>query len=167
MPVDDAPELWDTASQSWDYVFRSAVSSAGQPARYQINFVGAFRDAIVLKMSVDDMLVAAFLIDPTGARTDISSAFDIGAIPTGDAVLDAVLADRFLNVEQGEILPHLTKAVWLGNLPAGTRLEFFVKDDASLAVNRGLGLVMYFNTSPADLPGGPDFIVDTAGNPVP
>ena len=167
LPVDDAPQLWDTASQSWDYVFRSAVSEPGQAARYQVNLVGAFRDATVLKMSVDDMLVAAYIVDVAGARTDISSAFDIGAIPTGEAALDAVLADRFLNVEEGEILPHLKKAIWLGNLPAGTKIEFFVKDDASLQVNRGLGLVMYFNTSPQDLPGGSLYIVDTAGNPVP
>ncbi len=167
LPVDDAPQLRDTNSQSWNYVFRTAVSSPGQPARYQVYFTAAFSNATIVKMSVDDELVAAYLIDSAGVRTDITTVFKVEKIPTGNAEHDAVLADRFLNVTDGEILPHITSAVWLGDLPAATKLEFFVKDDANLQVNRGLGLVMYFNTLPADLPGGNKFVVDLEGNPLP
>lgn len=169
LPVDDAPVLWDNiGSSDWNYVFRNAVSSNGQAARFRIVFGADFEHVTIPKMSVDDLLTLAVYVVPGGEVYNITESFHLNKIQaggTGDPALDEVLETRWLNLTDGEDLPHITEAVYFGFVKEGSYIEFFIKDDVDQGVNRGLGLIMFF-VPPDQVPGGLAFMVDRFGEPM-
>jgi hypothetical protein len=90
-------------------------------------------------------LVKATLLIPGQDPKDITEMFGMFFVPangTGDPALDKVLKERGVNVVEGEILQQNKFAISLGNIPAGSKIVFEIKDDEELAVNRGIGVVI-------------------------
>lgn len=125
--------------------FRAAVREPGDSAVFVWNFDVPLDNAVIRRVWPDDMLVSATLMVPGQDPKDITSLFEMFMVPaggTGDASLDVVLKERGVNVADGEILMQNKYAVFLGNVPAGSKIVFEIKDDAKLAVNRGIGVVV-------------------------
>ena len=156
-PKVEAPVVIEVnADQTFNFVcqapaysdFRSTVRQPGDSATFVWNFVSGLDGAVITRIWPDDELISAKLILPGKEPVDITKLFDmvwVKAGGTGDAELDKVLEARGVNVVEGEILMQNKNAVALGNVPAGSKVVFEIKDNESLAVNRGIGVVIDSN----------------------
>jgi len=125
--------------------FRTAVRMPGDKAVFVWSFDTALDGAVIKRIWPDDILISAILYIPGEEPLDITGLFGMFTVPaggTGDPSLDAVLAERGVNIVDGEILQQNKNAVLLGNVPAGSKIVFEIKDNEELAVNRGIGVVI-------------------------
>lgn len=125
--------------------FRAAVNQPGEAAVFVWNFTVPLENAVVVRVWPDDTLVSAKLLVPGQDPKDLTILFGMFFVPkggTGDATLDTVLQERGVNVVEGEILMQNKFSVNLGNVPAGSKIVFEIKDNEELAVNRGIGVVI-------------------------
>ena len=125
--------------------FRTAVREPGDAATFVWNFDSGLDEAVLSRVWPDDILVSATLLIPGQDPIDITEMlemFMVSAGGTGDAELDAVLEERGVNIEEGELLPQNKHSLALGDIPAGSKIVFEIKDDAEKAVNRGIGVAV-------------------------
>ena len=125
--------------------FRAAVNTPGEVAVFVWNFTVPLDNAVISRIWPDDELISAKLLVPGQDPVDLTQSFEmiwVKAGGTGDASLDEVLEGRGVNVADGEILMQNKNSVSLGNVPAGSKLVFEIRDNSQLAVNRGIGVVV-------------------------
>lgn len=127
---------WTYDGRSGYHAFFVEVDQPGDVAKFAVYC--EVECPTVIRLSPDDELVAAYVVNPDGTKTDISfELIDVPAGGTGDAELDANLSSRGANIKEGEILQQSKAAVEI-NARAGSCLVFELKDKEELAVNVGL-----------------------------
>ena len=144
----------------------ASVRNPGDGAVFVITFLVDFPRAVLLKVAPDDELIEAGYYPIGGMPVDLLSLLKVGPVTQtepSDKFLRQVMGTRGIETTRHgdlipQLLPHNYQAVDLGTVKAGSMLIFRVKDNANLAVNRGLNWGI---TADSD-----QFTVGLAGNPV-
>ena len=141
--------------------FRAAVREPGDTAKFIIRFTEPMTNVVLSRVWPDDILEGISFQTPGGNPQDLMASlgmFVVTKTQPADVALRGVLKARGVNIDAGELLPQNKNQVHLGNVPKGSILTFFVKDDASKGVNRGMGATITDQNDP--------FTVGMDGKPV-
>lgn len=130
---------------------RAAVRKPGDVAKIVIRFTAPMTGTVLSRVWPDDILEGASFqkpgSDPVGLLEALSMITVTKTFPA-DANLRAALKTRGVNIAEGELLPQNKNQVYLGVVPAGAILTFYVKDNEALQVNRGAGVAITSKVDP-------------------
>lgn len=159
LPVHDA--VLEVTTLPIDFTDQAPIKTPGD-VRTTIFYFGKDMNGVQFQRIVcDDNCNSVTIVYPDGTVKDLRPYFEWISFPaggTGDVVIDAVLVARGLNLAAGETLSQNTKAIWLGNVPAGTYIVVVAQDDPNLMINVGVAYIRFVTTSDA-------FTIDVATIP--
>jgi hypothetical protein len=128
----DYDGVWNYDGRDGHHSFFIQVRQPGDTATFAI-----FCEVECLgidRLVPDDELVRAYVVLPNGEQRELSFEFvNVPAGGTGDPFLDAQLASRGVNIEEGEILPQSKDPVTT-NAPAGSIIILNVVDTKDVNV---------------------------------